>query len=181
LQGKYEIYPFIDAKLQEQEQEQEVEMEVQKEETRVEASAARQDYSREEESLIPFKLACLSSASEKEKLGFFPFTEFSIKTWKGATKPMPFPSFLFFSRNYYNPRWSTRSLRRLKNVIALVEWIPCVEELAASKEECDLSKDALRELDRVFNMFDLDQVGTEGCVSPHIWQYPIFLCDLTFR
>jgi hypothetical protein len=145
-------------KIQEQEQEQEIEMEVQKEEIRVEAAPAKQDYSREDESLHPFRLQDLALGPETSKQGFYPCSEFNIKTWKGASPVLPFPSYLLMSRNHYNPTWSLKSLRRLKNVVALVEWIPEQGRLGLSSEVRNLSKSALKELDRVFTMFDLDQV-----------------------
>ncbi len=133
-------------------------MEVQKEEARVEASATKQDYSREDETVAPFKLRDLKLGPETGKQGFYPCTDFSIKTWKGSTKTLPFPSFLLASRNYYNTAWSLRSHRRLKNVVALVEWVPELEHLALSKEVRELSKKAEDELGRIFQMFDLDGV-----------------------
>jgi hypothetical protein len=135
-----------------------VEMEVQKEEARVEATAAKQDYSREEETVAPFKLRDLRLSPETGKQGFYPCADFSIKTWKGSTKKLPFPSFLFASRNYYNTAWSLRSHRRLKNVVALVEWVPDRQRLAMSTEVRELSKTAEDELGRIFQMFDLDGV-----------------------
>ena len=36
--------------------------------------------------------------------------------------PLPFPPALHLSRNYFNPAWS--GLRRLKNVVCLLEWCP---------------------------------------------------------
>jgi hypothetical protein len=143
---------------QEQEQEQEIEMEVQKEEARVEAAPAKQDYSREYEALHPFKIQDLAHSPEVSRQGFFPCSQFNIKTWKGTSPTLPFPTFLLMSRNHYNPTWSLKSLRRLKSVIALVEWIPAEEQLEFSSEVRDLSKSAIQELDRVFSMFDLDQV-----------------------
>jgi hypothetical protein len=150
--------------LQEQEQEQEVEMEVQKEESRVEAAAAKQDYSREDEAIHPFKLRDLSQAPQTGKQGFYPCSEFGIKAWRGAANKLSFPSFMLASRNYYNLAWSLRSLRRLKNVIAIVEWVPDLEKLGPSTEIRELSKAAEAELGSIFQMYDLDKV----CVNSQI-------------
>ena len=133
-------------------------MEVQKEESRVEAAAAKQDYSREDEEIQPFKLCDLALGPETKKQGFYPCSEFSVKTWKGATNRLPFPNFMLASRNYYNLAWSLRSLRRLKNVIAIVEWVPALERLKASTEVKELSEASEAELNRIFQMFDLDGV-----------------------
>ncbi len=135
-------------------------MEIQKEEARVEAAPAKQDYSRESEKLHPFKLQDLAYGPETMKQGFFPCSEFSIKTWKGSSPVLPFPPYMLISRNHYNPTWSLKSLRRLKNVVALVEWIPVKEKLKLSSEVRELSKSAIQELERIFKMFDLDQVNS---------------------
>lgn len=134
-------------------------MEVQKEESRVEAAAAKQDYSREDEAVRPFKLRDLALAPQTGKQGFYPCSEFGIKEWKGVANKLPFPSFMLASRNYYDLAWSLRSLRRLKNVIAVVEWVPDLERLKLSSEVRELSKSAEDELGSIFQMFDLDKVS----------------------
>ena len=52
---------------------------------------------------------------------FYPLRDHSLLLHSG----LPFPSPLLLSRNYYNPAWS--GLRRLKNVIVVVEWAPSVD------------------------------------------------------
>ena len=141
--------------MQEQEQEQEIEMEVQKEEIRVEAAPVRQDYSRENEAPIPFPLESLGKSLAPGNQGFFPCSEFSIKTWRSSKTVLPFPSFMLFSRNHYNPEWSLRSIRRLKNVIAVIEWFPD-STLALSKETIALTEAAKKELRQAFDLFDVN-------------------------
>jgi hypothetical protein len=55
---------------------------------------------------------------------FFPLKCFSLLTHPSLS----FPSPLLLSRNYYNPAWT--GLRRLKNVIVLLEWTPDTGRLA---------------------------------------------------
>lgn len=62
--------------------------------------------------------------SNPEGHPFFPLKNFSLLTHR----PLPFPSPLLLSRNYYNPAWT--GLRRLKNVIILLEWTPDKGSLA---------------------------------------------------
>ena len=147
--------------VQEQEQEQEVEMEVQKEEVRVEAAPIRQDYSREDENPKPFPLESLGKGIASGEQGFFPCSEFCIKTWMGSSSVLPFPSFMHFSRNYYNTAWSLRLMRRLKNTAILLEWFP-ESNLKLSQEKIVLSESAKKELSEAFKLFDIDH---SGCLS----------------
>jgi len=62
--------------------------------------------------------------SNPEGHPFFPLKNFSLLT----QRPLPFPPPLLLSRNYYNPAWT--GLRRLKNVIILLEWTPDKGSLA---------------------------------------------------
>jgi hypothetical protein len=55
---------------------------------------------------------------------FFPLKCFSLL----MHPTLKFPSPLLLSRNYYNPTWT--GLRRLKNIIVLVEWTPGTGRLA---------------------------------------------------
>lgn len=144
---------------QEQEQEQEIEMEVQKEEVRVEATPMRQNYSREDENPKPFQLESLGKSLATEEQGFSPMSEFCIRTWRGTTGKLPFPLFMQFSRNYYNPAWSLSALKRLKNSMVMIEWcpgrMPANPEL--STESLVLNDMAKQELRRAFDLFDMDK------------------------
>jgi hypothetical protein len=134
-------------------------MEVQKEEVRVEATPINQNYSRDDEHPKPFLFESLSKSLATKEQGFYPCSEFCIRTWRGTTGKLSFPSFMQFSRNYYNPAWSLNSLKRLKNTVVVVEWcpsrLPVDSEL--SKETLILNDMAKQELRRAFDLFDMDK------------------------
>uniref|UniRef100_A0A0G4IG68 ubiquitinyl hydrolase 1 n=1 Tax=Chromera velia CCMP2878 TaxID=1169474 RepID=A0A0G4IG68_9ALVE len=58
---------------------------------------------------------------------FYPLSEFAVVKKLGA-KPrgLTFPEYLWISSNHFKPQWSwlAASLRRLKNVIVVMEWTP---------------------------------------------------------
>ena len=89
---------------------------------RVEAAPLRQDYSREDEVPHPFPLAALGRSLAAGGQGFHPCAGLSVRTGRGASGIMPFPSFLLHSRNYYDPGWSLKWTRRLKNAVVRCRW-----------------------------------------------------------
>ena len=131
-------------------------MEIQKEERRVEAGPVRQDYSRDEEAPRPFPLEALGRGPDRGEQGFHPCADLCVKTWRGSSTRLPFPGFLRFSRNFYDPAWSLRSLRRLKSVAALVAWVPDAAAVGPSGEAMPLGAAALEELGKAFDLFDMD-------------------------
>eukprot|EP00457_Paulinella_chromatophora_P000019 gb/GEZN01000019.1/.p1 GENE.gb/GEZN01000019.1/~~gb/GEZN01000019.1/.p1 ORF type:complete len:4425 (-),score=920.40 gb/GEZN01000019.1/:221-11590(-) len=110
---------------QEREQEQEQQKEVQArrdQQIEVEKFVDR-EYSRMEESPRPWHISMLSrspldlvNADNKDQHPFYPLSDFKLR----YQEPLKFPGYLFLSRNYFNPDWS--GLRRVKNVVMLLEW-----------------------------------------------------------
>jgi Ca2+-binding EF-hand superfamily protein len=114
---------------QEQEQEQEKEKEEEKIEELEEEEFVRQKYARDNEDPVPWQVDHLAHVPEfnSSQLGFYPMSSFAI--FKGfsakTTDTLKFPEFLWISKNSYNPVWSfSRTLRRLKNVIVVLEYEP---------------------------------------------------------
>ena len=134
-------------------------MEVQKEEVRVEAVPLRQDYSRDDEAPKPFPFDSLGQGPQGGKQGFHCCSDFCVKTGRGSTGSLPFPSFMLYSRNFYDPGWSLRAIRRLKNAIVLVEWVPdsTPSGLKLSAESMPLNESSKAELKKAFELFDMDQ------------------------
>lgn len=175
--------------LQEQEQEQEQEKEKEKEEEKVdeieEEEFIKQRYARDDEEAIPWEVDQLSYYPTKGKLGFYPLSQFSIfQNYSKANETLKFPDFLWVSRNSYQQAWSlTKTLRRLKNVIMILEWTPSIRDKDAilptpigttastvgsfitnlSKSTANgggvITVDQENMLLRCFNMFDLDEDG----------------------
>ncbi len=134
-------------------------MEVQKEEVRVEAAPLRQDYSRDGEAPKPFPYESIAQIPAGGKQGFHPCSEFCVKTGRGSTGSLPFPSYMLYSRNFYDPGWSVKAIKRLKNAALLVEWIPdCMPSgLKLSPDAMPLNDSAKADLRKAFELFDVDQ------------------------
>eukprot|EP01012_Entosiphon_sulcatum_P004402 TRINITY_DN11719_c0_g1_i1.p1 TRINITY_DN11719_c0_g1~~TRINITY_DN11719_c0_g1_i1.p1 ORF type:complete len:3283 (+),score=530.28 TRINITY_DN11719_c0_g1_i1:870-9851(+) len=161
---------------QEQEQEEEKEQEKEREEecedeTEPEAFA-RQKYSREEEQPLQWPLQVLqrgpgAACSGSSMVPFYSAAEFGV--FRGMLKrptTMPFPPFLLLSNNYFSKAWSVKSLRRIKNVIILLEWVPDWNELRLVSDEGTpadqqkgLNAEQLDLLRQSFDLFDGDGKG----------------------
>ena len=117
---------------QEREQEQEQQKEVQArrdQQIEVEKFVDRA-YERTEESPRSWPISLLARPPSKgsipdegrqDRLGeawSYPLAEFKML----FQKPLDFPSYLRLSYNYFNPNW--RGLRRLKNIVMVMEWLP---------------------------------------------------------
>jgi len=105
---------------QEREQEQEQEKEIQaknEQETEVEKFVDR-EYSRSNEEPKSWPFSILSRAPSDQDEVFHPMSSFCLR----HQEPIQFPNFMYFSRNYFNPSWT--GLRRVKNVVMLMEWSP---------------------------------------------------------
>lgn len=75
---------------------------------------------------------------------FYQASDFSVKNYlfsKGVS--LDFPDYLLISNNYYERKWSTKTHRRLKNIIITMDFVP--------------SKDALREIAAVGKAFTVEQ------------------------
>jgi Ca2+-binding EF-hand superfamily protein len=112
------------------------------------------------------------------KLNFYPLSQFSIfQNYSKGNDILHFPDFLWVSRNSYQQAWSlNRSLRRIKNVIVLLEWIPSIRDTSqassgksvltgffsnVNKQDGAINITVEQEsmLLRCFNMFDMDEDG----------------------
>lgn len=163
---------------QEQEQEQEQEKEKEKEEEKIEEPEEeefiRQKYVRDDEDPVPWSIDELCHSPFKAQLDFFQVSQFSIfKNYTKDNNVLHFPEFLWISRNNYNPQWTlNRTLRRIKNVICVMEWHPSMVEEANNKRGSFTSMFASQGLAmgeftreqedllmRCFSMFDMDEDG----------------------
>ncbi len=118
----------------------------------------------------------------KGKLGFYPLSQFCIfQNYSKANETLKFPDFLWVSRNSYQLAWSlTKTLRRLKNVIMILEWTPSIRDkdmvlpgatsagaasgvasflTSLNKSGATMTVDQENMLLRCFNMFDMDEDG----------------------
>merc|ERR1711957_765692 len=112
---------------QDQEEEQELEEEA------VEG-ATKKKYARDGENPTPWPVALLHQFNEaKPEIKndvFYGCKEFSVKnhTFQRSIS-LKFPKYLHLSRNYYDRSWSTKSHRRLKNVIVVMDFAPTQKTL----------------------------------------------------
>jgi hypothetical protein len=85
----------------------------------------RVKYIRDDETPFPWTISNLAEKlPEKASLGFYGLNKFSVFKGGGA-KCLEFPNFTYVSNNYYKAEWSVnKTLRRLKNVIMVLEWHP---------------------------------------------------------
>jgi len=60
---------------------------------------------------------------------FFPLSDFKLR----YGEPLKFPTFLAASRNYFNPNWS--GLRRVKNVVMVLEYVPDSHSVTSKSPE----------------------------------------------
>ena len=115
----------------EMEQEQEKEVKARRDQQIEVEKFVEREYSRHQERPSPWPVTWLgsqpacalaeapASAHEADNLHpFYGLTDFHLL----HQIPLPFPPALHLSRNYFNPAWS--GLRRLKNVVCLLEWSP---------------------------------------------------------
>jgi hypothetical protein len=121
---------------QEQEEEREKELEDEKEKEIEIEKFSDAAYSRENEAPVPWDFTNLADASQCDQF----YAADKLKLFK--RKPLALPSYVQFSQNYFNPKWSGE--RRLKNVVMLMEWVPSLaqrvsvvkdETLTAAQEE----------------------------------------------
>lgn len=56
---------------------------------------------------------------------FYPLREFVTHTSLfDRPRPLPFPAELLLSENHFRPKWALKGNRRLRNVVAVMEWVP---------------------------------------------------------
>jgi len=124
---------------QEREQEQEQEKEVQqKREQQIEVEKfVDREYTRSDEAARAWHVSALLEGPQALAGGaavegghpFFPLADFKMR----YGEPLKFPSFVAASRNYFNPNWS--GLRRLKNVVVVLEYAPDAHALQPKSPE----------------------------------------------
>lgn len=122
------------------------------------------NFSREGESVSPWKLSALLDPFIPEKDGesstnpFYPLKTFSVYSGilKTSVPPIEFPNCMLLSSNYYRSQWRLSSVKRLKNVICIVEYIP--ENRGSKTRSASLSwlSDPLALLDEALQVLDLD-------------------------
>ena len=120
---------------QEQEQEKEKEKEEEKIEEPEEEEFVKQKYSREDEESVSWDIEMLKTDPMKSKeLGFYKMNNFAV--FKNLIRPnevLKFPEFLLVSKNHFRLEWMLRrTMRRLKNVVVVMEWSPAALQLNLS-------------------------------------------------
>ena len=121
------------------------------------------------------------AAANGDKLNFFPLSKFAIfQNLLTSNDTLDFPEYLYVSRNHFDIKWSiSRTLRRIKNVIAIMEIDPSSKgssmfdgfSESVSKtlgfDTTSFTPEQERHLRRCFTIAD---VGSQGSL-----QYPEFL------
>ena len=134
----------------EQEQEQEKEIRARRDQDVEVARFVDREYSRQEEYQKPWAFNVLAedpaAQAHRTEGGervhpFYPLRDFKLR----HHEPLPFPDQLYLSSNYFNPDWT--GLRRVKNVIVLLEYAPSTDGDALRLWSRDESRAALGELD----------------------------------
>ena len=111
-------------------------------------------YARDDEDPTPWNIEKLAHPPGSGSLGFYPTSQFSIfKNVIRTNDTLKFPEFLWISKNHYNLQWTlNRTLRRLKNVIVVMEYEPSIKT-----EEVTLANSMLSGVNKV-----LKNVGLAG-------------------
>eukprot|EP00666_Eupelagonemidae_sp_cell4sb_P016659 gene16659-20998_t len=99
---------------------------------------------------------------------FYKMSEFSVNPgWMsslfgggGTETAMPFPDYMLMSDNHFKRAWRVGGARRLKNAIAVMEWVPDKARLSDRRESTELSPAQNAHLDAIFNLFDIDGNGS---------------------
>jgi hypothetical protein len=141
---------------QEQEQQQQMELEMELEVESVPEAPADQKYSREDESVKAWKLRSLQDPNVPATGDpFYPLKKFSIYSGilSKQVEPIEFPNCMLVSNNYFRPQWRLSSVKRLKNVIVVLEYI--VDNGVGSTTPSWLS-DPLSLLNEALLVLDLD-------------------------
>ena len=74
--------------------------------------------------------AAVAATELENALGFYPVSKFAVTTKvTAAPEPLQLPDDLLVSKNYFKLKW-LKSMRRLKNVVVTMEWVPDLELLA---------------------------------------------------
>lgn len=123
--GKYTLLDESSQKLEteqerEQEQEQEKEVKARRDQQIEVEKFVDREYSRNGETPTAWHIRELGRAdgTVEDPHPFYPLSRFKLR----YQEPLPFPTSLKVSRNYFNPNWT--GLRRVKNVVMVLEWTP---------------------------------------------------------
>ena len=110
---------------QEREQEQEQQKEVQaKRDQQVEVEKfVDREYTRSQENAESWPVSVLADAPTTEKHPFYPLSKLKLR----HQDTLDYPPYLLASSNYFNRKWS--GLRRLKNVVMVLEWLPSLQHV----------------------------------------------------
>jgi len=136
---------------QEREQEQEQEKEIRskrEQEIEIEKFVDR-EYTRSDEAQRSWHISNLMEPPKPHEDGeaygsggghpFFPLREFKLR----YGEPLKYPDFLGASRNYFNPTWT--GLRRVKNVVMVLEYAPEPSKLSLRSPELTFKDSVLDE------------------------------------
>ena len=143
-----------------------------------EENVQEKNFSREGESVSQWKLSTLldphipTSGGESSVNPFYPLKTFSIYSGilQKQVDPLDFPSCMLVSSNYYRSQWRLSSVKRLKNVIVLLEYLPLdhhkekkglLSSMTSStppkkSSQPDWLADPLAMLDEALQVLDLD-------------------------
>jgi len=146
----------------EQENEEEVELEQETEKER-EAPVERR-YMRDSEDPQPWLLQNLVVAGGPESV-FYPIGEFTVNkgmTGKSCDPLVGLPGFVMMSENLYRRTWRFTSVRRLKNVICFLEWVPNTDQLKRLDYRSNLTAEQRASFKETFDLYDLDRRGSIG-------------------
>eukprot|EP00662_Eupelagonemidae_sp_cell21_P032762 gene32762-61414_t len=118
-------------------------------------------YSRQDEKPVPWPLTALTGSRDTSQF-FYPLQDFAVMRGAvGKKSPLlKFPPYCLVSENYYKAKWRWRSLRRLKNIIVAMEWVPDTAGLKLLQHEQPLTTEQLATLRTAFEMFDSDGSST---------------------
>jgi len=93
---------------------------------------------------------------------FYPASEFTVKNYMFSKAiGLQFPEYLYMSKNYYDKSWSTKTHRRLKNVIVTMDFCPSrslLQEVATGGKSYSNTQEKM--LRRAFTGADGKQKGT---------------------
>ena len=121
------------------------------------------NFSREGESVSQWKLDALLDSHIPEKGGesgtnpFYPLRTFSVYSGilQKQVDPLNFPNCMLLSSNYFRSQWRLSAVKRLKNIIVLLEFVPPTIRSKNLDQPSWLS-DPLALLDEALLVLDLD-------------------------
>ena len=137
----------------------------------------KQKYARDDEAPVPWSIENLngSPSTGRSPALFYELKKFSVFKKVFKLNGLRFPEYLMVSSNHYHMQWTMdKTLRRLKNVIVVMEWSPnalqghTIATKALSNTVDDVKEWSLSDapnadvdnaLRRCFTLFDTDSDG----------------------